>query len=55
MVKREYTEEQLHKIMTIPYVSSIMLSKELNIPASTIRNFRRAHNIRTKLKIRDDM
>lgn len=42
------TKEQIDIIMKEPYQSSTKLSKELNIPASTIRGYRNKNNVFTK-------
>jgi transposase len=49
--KRQYTDYEIQKITQQPYISSTILSKELKIPASTIRRFRNENGIYTKFKI----
>lgn len=49
--KREYTDEQIELITKTPYVSSTILSKQLGIPASSIRGFRNRQGIKTRCKL----
>lgn len=49
--KREYSDEEIKLITQQPYISSITLSEQLKIPASSIRRFRNANKIKTRGKL----
>ena len=51
IIKREYTDYQIQRILQTPYISSTILEKELGIPASTIRSFRNKNNAFAKYKL----
>lgn len=47
-LKKEYSDFELEKIFETPYVSSTILSEELNIPASTIRGIRNRNGVKIR-------